>query len=757
MRSRLAIIAVLGALLLSLGVVVPTASAAPANPKVVIIVGATHGTTPSYRAKADQAYAEARKYTSNVIKVYSPNATWSKVKSATTGASIVVYFGHGNGWPSPYTYDSKYTTKDGFGLNSAAGDGDYNNKYYGEPYVSTLDLAPHAVVILSNLCYASGNSEPGDAAPSQTTARKRVDNYGAGFLKAADAVIADGHGSPEPYIRALFTTHATIDDVWRTAPNYHGHELTFPSSRTKGAVAFTDTDSTASGYYRSLVWKPGLTTDQVTGASYADTGVDPSTLQVPGNAAVGSDGATLEDGTGAAIGSLPAGTRLRTVETGTVGDPAVPVVHVTGIDDTSIDGWVDPAALLPRDSRAPAVWGIDTGGGVFSPNGDGRFDTAPISARFSESVDWRIRVLEGTTVLDQWTGTGDRASVEWDGLDGTAARPDGRYDVEVRVQDAWQNGPTTATTHVTIDTVPDQLQSLTEDTDPLRWFSPDGDGTRDTVSLTASTDERGSFVVRAYADDGTRVRSTTVDHAAGASTVTWDGRDDAGHVVPDGIYRLLVTPRDATGTNGTTLTRHVRIDTTLGSTLATKPLFYPQDLDTLATATAITFRLTEPASVRVSLLAADSSEIGDVLAATPMEPGTVTVPFDGHLADGSAPGTGTYRVIVRATTDAGTVAQSIELRMMAFRVTASDNTPGRGQRLSVTALSAESLAKPPRLYIDQPGLARWSVAMSKTATSTFKATITLKSGGKAGSVRFRVVGTDARGGSQATYLVVPIH
>ena len=235
MRSRLSLVALLGALLLSFAVGVPSTSAASAAPKVVIIVGATHGATASYRTRADAAYAEARKYTPNVVKVYSPNATWSKVKAAVVGASIVIYFGHGNGWPSPYTYDPLYTTKDGFGLNATAGNGDYNNKYYGEPYVSTLALAPHAVVILSSLCYASGNSEPGDPAPSRTTARKRVDNFGAGFLKAADAVIADGHGGPEPYIRALFTTHATIEGVWRSAPNFHDHVLSFASTRTKGA------------------------------------------------------------------------------------------------------------------------------------------------------------------------------------------------------------------------------------------------------------------------------------------------------------------------------------------------------------------------------------------------------------------------------------------------------------------------------------------------------------------------------------------
>ena len=178
--------------------------------KVVIIVGATHGATAGYRADADQAYAEAIKYTSNVVKVYSPNATWSKVKAAATGATIVIYFGHGNGWPSPYTYDPKYTTKDGFGLN-ATGDGNCpttNNKYYGEPYVATLDLAPNAIVLLGHLCYASGNSEPGDAAPiaSPSPASASTTTAPASSRAAPGRSSPTATAAPSRYIRALFTT-----------------------------------------------------------------------------------------------------------------------------------------------------------------------------------------------------------------------------------------------------------------------------------------------------------------------------------------------------------------------------------------------------------------------------------------------------------------------------------------------------------------------------------------------------------------------
>ena len=167
------------------------------------------------------------------------------VKAATVGASIVIYFGHGNGWPSPYTYDPKYTTKDGFGLNASAGNGDGNTKYYGEPSVATLDLAPNAIVLLHHLCYASGNSEPGHAAPSVATARKRVDNYGAGFLRTnARAVLADGHRGPVEYLRAIFTTDQIDRAAVADALQRQRQRLLVrrPSGR-RGMTAFTDPDT----------------------------------------------------------------------------------------------------------------------------------------------------------------------------------------------------------------------------------------------------------------------------------------------------------------------------------------------------------------------------------------------------------------------------------------------------------------------------------------------------------------------------------
>jgi hypothetical protein len=262
---RKPVLAILLALATVLGMYGPVAAAQTSTAKIVIIVGAD---TPQYLDDANELYAEAIQHTPNVIRVYSPSATWSAVKSATTGANIVIYLGHGNGWPSPYTYDPNYTTKDGFGLNSSAAGTHGNLKYYGEPYIRTLDLAPNAIVFLHHLCYASGNSEPGRAAPTLSVAKQRVDNYGAAFLAAgASAVIADGHSHTGYYLRALFTTAQPLDQLWRGAPNYNGHDITFAGTRSTGnAILDPDTGGASpAGFYRSIVGNLSVMSHAVVG------------------------------------------------------------------------------------------------------------------------------------------------------------------------------------------------------------------------------------------------------------------------------------------------------------------------------------------------------------------------------------------------------------------------------------------------------------------------------------------------------------
>ena len=204
---------------------------------------------------ARAAATEARQYSDNVVTVYSPDATWPRVRDALAGASIVVYLGHGNGWPSRYSDVPRPRTQNGLGLNPVAGKGDRAHQYFGEQYLKrSVRLAPGAVVLLHHLCYASGAAEPGMAQPRLDVAVQRVDNYGAGWLAAgATAVIAEAHGAPAWYIRALFQRRGTVESMWRRNPNFHDHVLDFDSVRTPGARLLLDPDRKSTGFYRSIV------------------------------------------------------------------------------------------------------------------------------------------------------------------------------------------------------------------------------------------------------------------------------------------------------------------------------------------------------------------------------------------------------------------------------------------------------------------------------------------------------------------------
>jgi hypothetical protein len=233
-------------------------------PKVVLIVGPAGGATPYYKRLADQTAAAAAAYTSNVVKVYSPDATWPAVKTALRGASIVLYLGHGNGWPSIYR-DALYPlTQNGFGLNPHAGAADAH-QYFGEEQIgSQIELAPNAVVVFSHLCYASGNTEPGLAEGTLDQAQQRVDNYAAGFFRAgAGAVIADAYLSPTYYVTSILRGRSSIDSIWRFAPNRNNHFLRFDSQRSKGAIAQMDPDEVDSGFHRSIVLKASLASSAV--------------------------------------------------------------------------------------------------------------------------------------------------------------------------------------------------------------------------------------------------------------------------------------------------------------------------------------------------------------------------------------------------------------------------------------------------------------------------------------------------------------
>jgi len=255
---RMVVVAVLAFLVAIGGIVTNPTPVAAAGKKVVIVVGPVGSSTANYIYNAKKLAAQARAYGATVYEVYSPHATWARVKSVAQGANLFIYLGHGNGYPSPYGAFSAYS-KDGLGLNSY--DGSSSHTYYGEYYVSHyLRFAPNAVVILNRLCYASGNSEWGAANPTKATARQRVDNYGAGFLRTgARAVFAEGIDSVSYILYSLFRTTRTIQQTfWADPASKHTYAFSFASGRTPGKYALMDPYA-LNRYYKSVIGDLGMT------------------------------------------------------------------------------------------------------------------------------------------------------------------------------------------------------------------------------------------------------------------------------------------------------------------------------------------------------------------------------------------------------------------------------------------------------------------------------------------------------------------
>jgi hypothetical protein len=372
--------AALIAALLVVGVCAPAAfAAAPkakaAVPKVVFIVGPAGAATDRYRAQARAAAAIARHYTPDVTELYSPQATWPAVRDATQGASLVVYMGHGNGWPSQYR-DALYpVTQNGFGLNPAPGGDDATHQYFGEASVgSEIKLAKNAIVLLNHLCYASGNSEPGLAEGTLADARQRVDNYAAGFIRAgAAAVIAEAWASPSYFVRTILAGTGSIQAAWQRSPSANGHRFAFASERSRGYVAQMDPETASAGFTRSIVMKSGLAPRDVLAGAAGSAPLATAAL-LPVVPTLASAGMTVSAPTFAALPGAATKTNLHVAYT--IKDrkalpkgiqasvrwdpidvaiaPVDPATEVTGGDTAPA---ADPAApaTAPAGSSAPAA------------------------------------------------------------------------------------------------------------------------------------------------------------------------------------------------------------------------------------------------------------------------------------------------------------------------------------------------------------------------------------------------------------------
>jgi hypothetical protein len=178
----------------------PTPARAAETPiKVAFIVGPMGSSTTSWnRQHADQLASQAVALGATVAKAYSPNATYAKVRAAVAGANIIIYYGHGNGFPNPYSTTLHPDRNNGWGLNTTTTHGDADSwsnhtlVYCGEKALEgkltstdgadqrkycaggAIAPAPGFVMIYIGSCYTAGGNENGRPAATNSDARAHL-------------------------------------------------------------------------------------------------------------------------------------------------------------------------------------------------------------------------------------------------------------------------------------------------------------------------------------------------------------------------------------------------------------------------------------------------------------------------------------------------------------------------------------------------------------------------------------------------------
>jgi flagellar hook assembly protein FlgD len=467
-----------------------------APPKAVFIVGPTNGMTDSNLVDAEKMAVQAETAGMDVRRVFFPHATWDNVLANIQNASLVVYMGHGYGWPSPYTSVMKESRQDGFGLNSFDGSSRSQYTYYGAtPIKTNIKLAPSAVVILVHGCYTAGNGENGSI-PSEDVARQRVDNFASGFLAAgAGAVFAFGWNQKLNYPNALMNSNQSVDQMFMTPADgspsgYVGwNEKRYDSQRTPGATNHLDPHA-KSGYYRAVSGQLGMTA--------ADW------------------------------------------RAGAAGVPYTPPPPTDPADPPQITS-------LVAGPSAPATFAANDGTPQFHPNGDGLEDELLVDSTVTKSAYLDAVVTneasETVAAYSVWS-TGTTRS-RWNGKDSSGLPvPDGLYTVTYTPRDV---------SGVTGDPVSVQVLVLSAAALAVptksSLYSADGDKLNKTSTFKVTLNQPATVswsIVNAAGETVRTVRSGA-QMAAGITSFTWDGKSASGVHVPEGRYRSVVTAQTGLG------------------------------------------------------------------------------------------------------------------------------------------------------------------------------------------------------------------
>jgi hypothetical protein len=209
--------------------------------------------------------------------------------------------------------------------------------------------------------------------------------------------------------------------------------------------------------------------------------------------------------------------------------------------------------VAQRLKNAPPVLGQIGVRGVFSPNGDGRFDVTRLTFRVKETDDVSVSVLnaDGDEVRELLGGRhvakGTLVRLKWNGRTDDGARaPDGRYRYRITLQHEGRS--VLLASSVRLDTTPPRPRVTS--IGPRHEFGPElMPNGGDAVVHLATPGHRP--VVRLFKTAPGPTRLVLQDELAdGAKVWTWNGKTPSGRPVSPGTYLVAIETRDVAGNRG---------------------------------------------------------------------------------------------------------------------------------------------------------------------------------------------------------------
>ena len=240
-----------------------------------------------------------------------------------------------------------------------------------------------------------------------------------------------------------------------------------------------------------------------------------------------------------------------------------------------------------NDTAAPVISVNYPETKYISPNSDGVQDVLEIPLSITDEryvMSWecafenekgeRVRTITNKEARPQLSGksfwkllTKAKSGVElpetlrWDGmLDSGSVAPDGTYYFTITAADDNNNTAKSERYAVVVDNTPPVISVTPPTGQNALIFSPDGDGNKDTFLIKQSGSVEDKWTAT-FTDTDNRVVRTVETVKAAPSDFVWDGKNNTGEFVPDGIYTYKIAATDRAGNSASQSVPNIIVDT----------------------------------------------------------------------------------------------------------------------------------------------------------------------------------------------------